>query len=602
MRPARLSRLTPVVMSGAVLGALLIAAGPRYVLARRPDGTNIGPALQVWPLLAVLAALPVALAMVLLVAMRGRRPALALMLSFGAAAVGRVLLDVQLVLDPARAARVELVAPIGLGALHPGPGLLLGLLGQAFTAVAGLAAAREFSPLRPYRGPRPRAVPRQGGEPEPARTPASVALVGMGCAVLAGYGMLAAPFSSTDPYLVPRSVLDAPTLAAVGQFLLAASVLLAVLLAGSAPEPPVALGGLLGAALAVFGVVVPRVVVATAVPALQVSGGSILALLGAFGLVLLAIWVGVRGRRRRVEHGAVRRPPVPHPLLARRWRLVSGSLAVLTAACVIAGVATDQLRLAPDLPRPEPASVPLPVLTAVIVAGLGVASLFRPALRSTLAVVLVAVPMAVSEPLRELLAVFSLDGVGPGPGFWLLVLTLPLTLATVVAALVSGGFERTEVDLSTARFDGPTTPAASAASVLTLPAFWLPLSDGTMWGSTGVVQPPFGLPGWALLAAFGATFGAVLIGPRCRAGQAAALFGGVAVVLVLRLLRAVPGVGLTGPLAEYGASAGMTSGWGEGAVATALCLLVVLAAMVMALREPAQLRSVSPSAARRRAS
>jgi hypothetical protein len=74
------------------------------------------------------------------------------------------------------------------------------------------------------------------------------------------------------------------------------------------------------------------------------------------------------------------------------------------------------------------------------------------------------------------------------------------------------------------------------------------------------------------------------------------------VVLVLRLLRAVPGVGLTGPLAEYGASAGMTSGWGEGAVATTLCLLVVLAAMVIAIRDPAQLGSVSPSAARRRAS
>jgi hypothetical protein len=564
-----------VATSGVVCGGLLLAAGPRYVLARASDGAAVGPALRIWPLLTVLAAVPPVIAVLLLCAVRSRRPAFALILSLGAAACGRLLLDLQLVLDPARAARAELVAPEGMGALSPGPGAWLQVAGQLATVVGGLAAATEFSPLGPPR--------RRPGAPPPwttpARTPLVVALVGLGCAVVAGYGMLTAPFASNDPYLVPRATLDAPGWVAIGQFLLAAAVLLAVLLAGSAPEPRVAAAGMLGAALAVLGVALPRVVVAAAVESLRVTAGPVLAVLAAFGLVVLSIWVAARaGPRRSVEpRSAAIRPVVPREVLAQRWRLAGGGFAVSAGGCVVAGGMASPLLLDSDLPNPVLTQIPLLVLTGLAAAGLGLATMLVPQVRAVLGVALVAVPMVVAEPVSELVAALGLDGVHPGAGFWLLVGAACLALASVAAVLVAGGFERFGADLTRTRFEGPAAPVAAAAAVLTLPAFLLPLSDSAGWAGTGTLQPTFGLSAFRLLAAFGVCLGALLLAPRCRSGQAAGLYAGVAVVLVLRLLRAVPGIG------QLGAGALGTGGLGEGAWASGLCLALVLVALAVTM-------------------
>jgi hypothetical protein len=64
-----------------------------------------------------------------------------------------------------------------------------------------------------------------------------------------------------------------------------------------------------------------------------------------------------------------------------------------------------------------------------------------------------------------------------------------------------------------------------------------------------------------------------LIAPRCRPGQAVALFGGVVVVLVPRLGRLAVAAGQLPP-----------GRLGEGTWATGLCLLLVLVAAPIALR------------------
>ncbi|MDT7680055.1 MAG: hypothetical protein QOG57_365, partial [Pseudonocardiales bacterium] len=238
--------LSPVAIGGIALGAVLVAAGPRYPVAVAADGAAVGPAYGVWPLLAVLAVVP-AVVSVMLLLVRQRAPGLALIASVGAVSVGQLLLTVQLLLDPVRAARAELVAPAGVGELRPGPGGWLLLAGQLLTVLGGLAAAREASALR---GERSMDEPAIG-----PRTPPGALLLGVGCAVLADLGVLAAPYVSTNPWLVPRSVLDAPVWAAAGGFALAIGIALAVVLACSTPDPRVSVGGLVGAALGVLGVV-----------------------------------------------------------------------------------------------------------------------------------------------------------------------------------------------------------------------------------------------------------------------------------------------------------------------------------------------------------
>ncbi|HEY2204033.1 MAG TPA: hypothetical protein VGH99_06105, partial [Pseudonocardia sp.] len=269
---------------GTVAGSLLVAAGPRFPVAHTRAGLVVGPAFGIWPLLAVLSVAP-AVAAVMLLLVRQWAPALAMTASLGALAVGRALLELQLVRDPARAARAELAAPTGLGVLHPGPGAWLLLVGELMLAAGGIAAAVEVGSARGERS-----------QDEPASPPTTL-LVGVGCAVLAGVGLLASPYGSDSPYLVPRSVLDAPGWAAAGGFALAVALGLAVALACSSPDSRVAAGGLVGAALAVLGVAAPRVVEAAAAPSLRVAAGPVLALVGASGLAVLATWVGEHGRR-----------------------------------------------------------------------------------------------------------------------------------------------------------------------------------------------------------------------------------------------------------------------------------------------------------------
>jgi hypothetical protein len=606
--------LTPIAVGGVWAGALLLAAGPRYPVAIAADRVAVGPVFGIWPLLAVLAVVP-AVVSVMLLMVHQRAPGLALIASLGAVSVGQLLLTVQLLLDPVRAARAELVAPTGVGELRPGLGGWLLLAGQAATALAGLAAAREASALR---GERSMDEPAHG-----PRTPPGALLLGVGCAVLAGVGVLAAPYVSADPWLVPRSVLDAPVWAAAGGFALAIGIALAVVLACSTPDPRVSIGGLVGVAIGLLGVVAPRVTVAALAGdrGLRVALGPVLGTVGGLGLALLAAWVGYRGRRVAYGGGhgmsaSAGSPPAgsdsgaghnghavlsgaavfldgtgalarlggavdrlagpPASVLAVRCRRAGAVLAVLAGGSAVVAALTEPLRLAPDLPHPHLATRWLLLVAGAVVVPLGLVTARRslgPMVRPALAVVLVTVPMAAGEPLAAVLGVLGLDGVNAGPGLWLTLLAVTLAGAAALAVVLAGGFERDEVDLTRTPYEGPLAAASAAAAVLTVPAFWLPLVDGAGWGTTGVLQPPFGLPSWGLLAGFAVTMGALLIGPRCRPGPAMVLYGGVIAVLVFRVARLAVTPGLV-----------PGDGLGEGAWATGLCLAVVVVAAALVPR------------------
>jgi hypothetical protein len=569
----RIGVLTPFAVGLSALGALLVAAGPRYVVARSASGIAVGPALSVWPLLAVLAVVPAVLVVMLLLARR-HAPALAVVASVGAIAAGRALLDAQLVRNPGWAARPELVAPVGLGQLRPDLGAWLLVAGQLTITLGGLAAARAIGARAGERTlDEPPAVPR---------TPSSAVLLGVGCSLLAGIGVLAAPFVSADPHLVPRSVLDAPSWAAAGGYALAAAIVLSVVLACSTADPQVAVGGLVGAAIGVLGVAAPRVAVAALSTTQRVAIGPTLALLGALGLAALATWVGCRGRRpvmpKKLDRLVDQDTPVVRAALAMRWRQMASRLGMLAGGCAIAAALTDPLWPTADVPDVE-----LPIMRLLLAVGLVLVLLgavtgtgsIGPTVRPTLAVVLVAVPMVAVEPLADLLAV--LGWMRPGPGFWLLLVAIAVAAGAALASVIAGGFDRDEVDLSAFRFHPVDASVAWAGAMLAVPAFWLPLVNGAGWGTTGVLQPPFGLASWGLLAAFGATVGALILAPGCRPRRAVALYGGVALVLLLRLARLAPAPG-PGPVGPGSA------GPGEGTWATVLCLLFVSGSVVLALR------------------
>jgi hypothetical protein len=193
-------------------------------------------------------------------------------------------------------------------------------------------------------------------------------------------------------------------------------------------------------------------------------------------------------------------------------------------------------------------------------------------LRPALAVVAVAMPVAAAEYIAAVAGVLDLKGVDAGVGAWFAAAAVLTALTGALLAAVSGGFERDDVDLTDRGFSGPTAPVSAGAAVLAVPAFMLPLVNGVGRGVTGVVQGPLGLSSSALFMAMVVTAGVALLGPRCRPVPAAVLYTGGCVLLVLRLARVVLG---PRPLPA--------SGLAEGAWATVLCLLLMLAAATIAV-------------------
>jgi len=362
---------------------------------------------------------------------------------------------------------------------------------------------------------------------------------GMFAAVLAAVGVMMAPFTSSDAFLPAGSAFESPALVLTGSLLLAFALpVAAVLLAGSGAA--VARGGLLGLGLAAAVAGLPNLVSGLSLPGVRLSAGPILVLVGAAGLIAAAFLPGATTDDPDTddEAGEVALPGI------RRLRVVTGVLAVLTAAAAIAGALTPQVVLAPGIDGPQSPSRSAFLLAGVLVGVLGLlmftatpAGYVRPAL----SVAWVVVPLAGTAVLTMAITATELGaGLTPGPGVLWTALAIVGSAATACCSVVAGMVERDETtDPASAFGEGQAVPGGSlltplvAAGILAIGAFGTPsivaadYVEPALWST-------FGTPSWGLLVALLTVLGACVLAPRCRPARAAALLAGAACVAGVR--------------------------------------------------------------------
>ncbi|MEU0466477.1 hypothetical protein ABZ215_20950 [Amycolatopsis sp. NPDC006131] len=375
--------------------------------------------------------------------------------------------------------------------------------------------------------------------PEAAEVSRGGLVFGMFAAVVAGVGVMMAPFTSTDAFLPADSAFESPGLVLAGSLLLAFALPVAtVLLAGSGTA--VARGGLLGLGVTAAVVGLPNLVSGLSLPGVRLSAGPILVLVGAAGMIAAAFLptAATRDAAQDDEAGEITLPGI------RRLRIVTGVLAVLTSAAAIAGALTPQVVITETLNGPQS-----PSRSALLVAGLlvgvlglvmftaGPAAYARPAL----SVAWVTVPLAGTAVLTMAVTATELGaGLTPGPGVLWTALAIVGSAITACCSVVAGMVERDETtDPATALGDGPALPGADlltplvAAGILAIGAFGTPsilapdYVEPALWSS-------FGTPSWGLLVALLTVLGACVLAPRCRPARAAALLAGAACVAGLR--------------------------------------------------------------------
>ena len=405
----------------ASAGSLLLAVGPLLGVVDGP-----APAYLSWPLLAVLALLPPAVAGVLW--LRGRPfVAAALLAAVGAFAPGRLLGDLQIVSDRFAVGRPELFRPAELLPIATAPGLWLLVLGHVLVLAGGVLAAG-----------------RAGVPADEEDTPRRLAIF-LPLAALAAIALLGEPFTSSDPFLLARGPWELPALGLVGGLLLAVAAPLVAALAGSSPDPDTRLGGLLGVALALIAITAPSLVAGLVTDGLGVTWGPVVALIAAALLVALSVrdMRDVQDVRDvRVEKKEEPTDEVALPAL-NRLHATAGAFALLAAMATIAGAIARQLVVIGD--EPEffasrllwPTGLVLGLLSLMMFAR-GIAGAVRPALIYAVYAVLLASIFSV-----QAVAAASQSGLAePGLGFWLMVAATPFGLIAVVCAAVAGAVER----------------------------------------------------------------------------------------------------------------------------------------------------------------
>ncbi|WP_431925070.1 hypothetical protein [Amycolatopsis tucumanensis] len=419
--------------------------------------------------------------------------------------------------------------------------------GPAVGARPGRAAAAR-SGRTPGAGPGRAATPANLADqtpapgstwPEAAEVSRGGLVFGMFAAVVAGVGVMMAPFTSTDAFLPADSAFESPGLVLAGSLLLAFALPVAtVLLAGSGTA--VSRGGLLGLGVTAAVVGLPNLVSGLSLPGVRLAAGPILVLVGAAGMIAAAFLptAATRDAAQDDEAGEITLPGI------RRLRIVTGVLAVLTSAAAIAGALTPQVVITETLNGPQS-----PSRSALLVAGLlvgvlglvmftaGPAAYARPAL----SVAWVTVPLAGTAVLTMAVTATELGaGLTPGPGVLWTALAIVGSAITACCSVVAGMVERDETtDPATALGDGPALPGADlltplvAAGILAIGAFGTPsilapdYVEPALWSS-------FGTPSWGLLVALLTVLGACVLAPRCRPARAAALLAGTACVAGLR--------------------------------------------------------------------
>ncbi|MFC5057744.1 hypothetical protein [Saccharothrix xinjiangensis] len=516
----------------AALGSVLAAVAP--VVGVVEDSAP--PAFTAWPLLALLALLPVGLSAALLA--RGQEATSAAVLVAPAAfAVGRLLNDLQVVVDAVDTSRPELFLPTDLGPLTPAVGAWLLVAGHVLVVAGGAVAATTL------------VEPDVRSERAGFVLPATAGLV-------AAVGLFTAPFTSTDAFIPARGPFESAALPMVGGLLLTVAAPVLAVLAASATTQEVRRGGLLGLAAVLVAVALPPVVTGFAVEQVGFAPGPFLVLAAAVALA----WP----QSAKAEEGTEgpHEPELPGP---RRLHVITGCLALVAAVAALAGVMTDQLVLPEGLTAPTDYATRLLWPAAVVTGGLAVALLGRAPVRPTLAVALVTVPLAAASALDAVFAATQVETVEPGPGVWFTVLAVVAAGAAGLTAALAGSVERDEAGVAVGEPPLPLIAGTLIAVLLALGAFGLPVLRAPDYVPTGAFG--FQSGSWGLLLALVWVVVAAGIALKARHDQGAGLLLGASSVMAVRALEypltagraveAAPGPGLW--LAAAGAAAFLVS-------------------------------------------
>ncbi|MCI2419402.1 hypothetical protein MOQ72_18325 [Saccharopolyspora sp. K220] len=515
-----------VAIAVSIVGALLVGLGPLLGLVV-PSASAAFPA---WPLLLVLALLAPAAAIVF--ARLGRHAtAAALLVGPAVLALGRLVLDLQLVVDAGLATRPELLRVASLEPFAPSIGVWLLMAGHVAVIVAGVIAVRGTE-----HGDAGTGSHRQG----------LLTLV-LCASVLAVVGVLMAPFGSDDPYLLSHPALDGPLLVLIGSVLLAIGVPSAAGFVAGSTDPDFARGGLLGVAAALAGVAVPPLVSAAVLDDIRFAWGPVLGLVAVVALAVLAV---PAGRAESTEPEELRLPALTRLItLSAVLALAAGALAVLAAAM-------PQVEMPFGLrdPSPYPARMLWPAGIFLVVLGAGLlvprAALW---LRPMLAVVWAVIPFAAAGVLDAVFTAVQAADAHAGFGAWAAGIAVLFAGFAAATAAIAGAVERDDVDLTEIAMHRLVLFPSLVALLLGAGAFSVPVVTAPDYTAPGVFTA-FGTTSWGLVIALVAVVGAAVVAPMCRPARAAALLCGAALVVAVRVLEfpltaerlpdSTPGLGL----------------------------------------------------------
>ncbi len=492
----------------AVLGSLLTAVAPTVGVV----DASAPPAFTAWPLLALLALLPTALAAIFLV--RGQElTAAAALVAPAVFAAGRLLNDLQLAVDPVDASRPELFRPTTLDAPTPTAGVWLLIAGHVLLIAAGALATL-------------------GQEPDVRSERASFVLPAT-AGIVAGIGLFTAPFTSTDALIPARGPFESPTLPMVGGLVITLAAPALAVLAASATTNEARKGGLLGLAAVLLTFALPPIATALTVDRVGLAVGPFLVLAAAVALA----WpqrAAKAGEEKDSEERGLERSGVELPGL-RRLHVIAATLGLIAAAAAAAGASTDQLVLPAGLPAPTDYAARLLWPAAIVTAALAAALLAKAAVRPAFTVATAVIPLAAGGALDAVFAATRVAAIQPGPGVWFTAGSVVAAAAAAVTAALAGAVERDEVGTAGTQPPLPLVGAALIAALLAFGAFGLPVIQAPDLVPIGAFGLRVGSSG--LLVALVTVVAAAVIALKARPGRGAALLLGAALVTAVRALE-----------------------------------------------------------------
>ncbi|WP_285485471.1 hypothetical protein [Amycolatopsis taiwanensis] len=503
----------PIALGFGALAAVLLALG-----AFVPVVAGATPGFISAPLLIVLALAPMVLVVVFLA--RGRSAAAVGVLAGTAAlAPGRLVTDLEFLADPSASARPELYRPEVFALPGPAAGLWLLLAGLVATAAAGGFALRAV------------------GARSDGQAGRGVLLTGLLGAMIAAVGVMMAPFSSEDAFVPVGSAFESPGLVLAGSLLMAFGLPVAAALSITSGTE-FARGGLLGLGVGAATLALPNLVSGLAVPALGLTAGPIVMLVGTAGLVAVAFVRKRDASEASADQGSDESGEASLPG-SSRLRVTAGVLGLLTMLTALVGALLPSVMIG-DLPGPHSPARWLLFAAGLLVGVLGI-TMFMPPLtesvRPALSVSWSGVALAATAVLTNSITASELGaGLGPGPAVPWIAVSVVLAGATACCSVVAGMVERDDREES----DELVSPPALlipllAGGVLAIGAYGMPTivspdyTEPALWSN-------FGTPSWGLLIALCTVLGVTSLALRSRPARASALLAGAAGVTLLRLL------------------------------------------------------------------